>query len=307
MLSKATLAHFALAAVALIYGANYIIAKSVMPQPLGPNSFIILRVLGAAILFWIITARGMRLPDKADIPRFALCGLTGVAVNQLCFFNGLAITSPINTAIIMTSNPILVMLISAFALKQRITLQKTAGVVLGAIGAVALLLLSANSSSKLSSTAGDLFILVNSISYAFYLVLVKPLMNKYRPLTVITWVFTFGLIYVLPFGLGSFLEIDWSGMSHWQWFAIFYVIVCVTFLTYLLNILAIHILSPTITSAYIYFQPILAAVFAYLFAIAGNNSYVDDIGFDKWICAGLIFAGIYLVSKRENTAAKSLK
>lgn len=305
MLSKATLAHFALAAVALIYGANYIIAKSVMPQPLGPNSFIILRVLGAAILFWLITGKNMRLPERADIPRFALCGLTGVAVNQLCFFNGLAITSPINTAIIMTSNPILVMLISAFALKQKITLQKTAGVVLGAVGAIALLLLSAKSGSKLTSTAGDLFILVNSISYAFYLVLVKPLMSKYKPLTVITWVFTFGLVYVLPFGFRSFLEIQWSAMNSWQWFSIFYVIVCVTFLTYLLNILAIHILSPTITSAYIYFQPILAALFAYLFSLSGNASYADDIGWEKWLCAALIFAGIYLVSKKEKTTIKA--
>ncbi|MFM2202276.1 MAG: hypothetical protein RL040_1476, partial [Bacteroidota bacterium] len=132
-------AHMALLAVALIYGANFIIAKAVMPDPIEPTSFIALRVIGASVLFWIISIRKIVLPEREDWWRFIACAIAGVATNQLLFFNGLALTSPVNASIIMTSNPIIVMVLSAIFLKQRITLIKTIGVALGAIGAAMLL------------------------------------------------------------------------------------------------------------------------------------------------------------------------
>lgn len=292
-------AHLALAAVALIYGANYLIAKTVMPDPIGPNSFILLRVLGACICFWLITARKIQLPKKEDIGRFVLCGLTGVAINQLLFFNGLSLTSPINSSIIMTSNPIMVMLISSLLYKQKITSKKASGLILGAIGAISLLLLSTGDHSKLSDPLGDLCILINSMSYAFYLVLVKPLMKKYSPLTVITWVFTVGLIAVSPFGGLGISEIAWSSLDTYQWLAVGYVILFVTFLTYLLNILALQHTSATTASAYIYFQPLLAIVFSYLFTLLTAKDYVSDFTWMKMLCGGCIIVGVYLVSERQ--------
>jgi drug/metabolite transporter (DMT)-like permease len=304
-MSRQLRAHFALAAVALIYGANYLIAKSVMPDPIGANSFIVLRVLGAALIFWMIAARQFRWPDKEDLGRFILCGLTGVAINQLFFFNGLSLTSPINSAIIMTSNPILVMLISAVMVGHRITPIKVTGVVLGAAGAIALLLLSNMGNHPGVNLTGDIYILLNSISYAFYLVLVKPLMMKYHPLLVIAWVFTIGLVFVLPFGAWSASQVPWSSLDSWQWFSVFYVIVFTTFLTYLLNILALHILTPSIASAYIYFQPLLAGVFSFLFSIWLQKDYTGDITWGKAACTALIFAGVYLVSKADASNLKS--
>jgi drug/metabolite transporter (DMT)-like permease len=290
-------AHFALAAVALIYGANYIIAKSVMPDPIDPNSFITLRVGGALLLFWIIAARYFQIPSKEDWGRFILCGLTGVAINQLCFFNGLALTSPINSSIIMTSNPIMVLVISAFLLRSSISVTKIIGVVIGAIGAVSLLVLSNQTDSSGLHFQGDIFILINSLSYAFYLVLVKPLMSKYHPMLVIAWVFTIGFIAVLPFGGSSLTEVNWSVLSTWQWFTVFYVIIFVTFLTYLFNIIALSILTPTIASAYIYLQPLLAGVFSFLFSFYLTQDYSGDITLPKVICTLLIFLGIYLTSR----------
>lgn len=292
--------HLALASVALIYGANYVIAKTVMPDPIGPNSFITLRVLGATILFWLISFRYFTIPDKKDWPRFIACGLTGVAVNQLCFFNGLSLTSPINSSIIMTSNPIMVMVISAFLLSTKINFVKIIGIVFGALGAMLLLFMSNQHDTSGLHLQGDLFILVNSLSYAFYLVLVKPLMTKYKPMFVISWVFTVGLIAVLPFGGIGASEIDWSVLNSWQWFAVAYVIIATTFLAYLLNIYAIHILSPTIASAYVYFQPVLAGVFSFLFSIWLDQNYTGDITLGKVACTLLIFLGIYLVSKSES-------
>lgn len=298
-MNKQVIAHLALASAATIYGANYIIAKSVMPQPIGPNSFITLRVVGACILFWIIAARKISIPEREDWWRFLVCAICGVATNQLLFFNGLALTSPINASIIMTSNPIVVMLISAVLLKQKVTWLKTLGVLLGAAGAISLLMLSEFDQSKTSSVRGDLFILINSTSWAFYLVLVKPLMQKYPPMMITAWVFFIGIFLVIPFGGMGLNSIEWSALTSWQWFSVVYVIVFTTFLTYLFNMIGIHYLSPTIASAYIYFQPMLAGIFAFVFSFFLHQNYTGDITWQKGLCATLIFVGVYLVSRAD--------
>ena len=292
-------AHMALLAVALIYGANFIIAKSVMPDPIAPTSFIALRVMGACALFWIIAARKIVIPQREDWWRFLLCAITGVATNQLLFFNGLALTSPVNASIIMTSNPILVMVMSAVFLKQSITVFKAAGVALGALGASMLLWSSNGDVHGNSSLLGDVFILLNSISYAIYLVMVKPLMQKYHPLDIVAWTFLIAIALVFPFGGMGLKAVAWSALDSWQWFCVAFVIVCTTFLTYLFNILAIHRLSPTIASSYIYLQPVFAGIFALLLASVVERDYTRDISGFKIGCALMIVAGVWLVGRRN--------
>ena len=292
-------AHMALLAVALIYGANFIIAKSVMPDPIAPTSFIALRVMGACALFWIIAARKIVIPQREDWWRFLLCAITGVATNQLLFFNGLALTSPVNASIIMTSNPILVMVMSAVFLKQSITVFKAAGVALGALGASMLLWSSNGDVHGNSSLLGDVFILLNSISYAIYLVMVKPLMQKYHPLDIVAWTFLIAIALVFPFGGMGLKAVAWSTLDGWQWFCVAFVIVCTTFLTYLFNILAIHRLSPTIASSYIYLQPVFAGIFALLLASVVERDYTRDISGFKIGCALMIVAGVWLVGRRN--------
>jgi drug/metabolite transporter (DMT)-like permease len=305
-MNKSTIAHFALIGAALIYGANYIIAKSVMPNPIGPNSFITMRVLGACVLFWIFSWRHIRIPEKADWWRFLLCAVCGVATNQLLFFNGLSLTSPANASIIMTSNPIIVMLIGAVLFNQKITWGKIIGVFVGMIGAVALLWMSTLDQSRMSSLQGDIYILVNSISWAFYLVMVKPLMSKYHPLMITSWVFLIGVFLVLPFGGLGLQAVDWSVLNSWQWFSVGYVIVCTTFLTYLFNMIGVNYLSPTAASAYIYLQPVLAGIFAFLFSWYLQLNYTGDITWAKVFCTLLIFVGVYLVGRSERNQESSI-
>jgi drug/metabolite transporter (DMT)-like permease len=297
-------AHMALLAVAMIYGANFIIAKSVMPDPIAPTSFIALRVMGAAALFWIIAARKIVLPAREDWWRFLLCAIAGVATNQLLFFNGLALTSPVNASIIMTSNPILVMVMSAVFLKQSITLTRMIGVALGALGASMLLWSSNGDVHGNSSLLGDVFILLNSISYAIYLVMVKPLMQKYHPLDIVAWTFLIAIVLVFPFGGMGLKTVSWSMLSPWQWFCVAFVIVCTTFLTYLFNILAIHRLTPTIASSYIYLQPVFAGLFALLLASVVERDYTRDISWFKMGCALMIVMGVWLVSRRPSVVEK---
>ena len=297
------IAHASLAAASLIYGANYIIAKTVMPDPIGPSSFIVLRVVGACILFWLIAAKRLQLPARSDWWRFLVCAISGVAINQLLFFNGLALTSPVNSSIIMTSNPILVMVISAWMLRQRITPLKLLGLFSGAAGALLLLWKSSQQTHADSSLLGDLFILINSISWGFYLVFVKPLMAKYHPMMITAWVFFLGIFLVTPFGGVGFSDVPWSSLTGWQWFAVSYVVVATTFLAYLFNMIGVQHLTPTVVSSYIYFQPMLAGVFAYFFSWFLDRDFTSGITAFKLFCTLLIFIGVFLVSRSDQKYA----
>lgn len=289
--------HFALLVLNLMYGANYLVAKGLMPNVIGANGFILLRVVGAALLFWVIYLFNFQTVARKDFLRLALCGLFGVAVNQLFFFNGLMLTSPINAPIIMTLTPIIVLLLSMLILKEKAKGIKLIGVLLGATGSILFTILSKN--VGYSTGIGDLFIFINASSYAMYLVLVKPLMAKYNALTVITWVFTIGLIYVLiwPYSLPEFNLVNFSELEISELLRLLFVIVGVTFLPYLLTVYAMKKLSPSVSSTYIYFQPLFAAGFIYLFYLMGLEDYTEDFTWGKMTCALLIFTGVYLVIK----------
>jgi drug/metabolite transporter (DMT)-like permease len=293
-------AHLALLIVNIIYGANYLLAKGLMPNLIGPSGFILCRVIGATLLFWVLRVFVKTDPIiKKDFPRLILCGLFGVAINQLFFFNGLNLTSPINSAIIMTSNPILVLVFASIMIGEKITPIRVIGISAGAIGAISLILSSADSSLLSGNPKGDVMILINALSYAIYLVLVKPLMQNYSPLTVISWVFLIGTIIVFPIGISQFNDINWVNFSLGNWLALAFVIICTTFLAYLLNIFAIKSLSPGTVSSYIYLQPIMATLFALLFVWLGWSeiNYSGGITIIKVLSTLMIFAGVYLVSK----------
>jgi drug/metabolite transporter (DMT)-like permease len=292
-------AHFALFFVNVLYGAGHLLAKGVMPQFLSPPVFIFLRVSGAVLFFWILALLLRKIKiSREDIPRFILCGLFGVALNQMFFFHGLNLSSSINSGIIMSMNPIMVAILSFFILKEQPSFIRTIGILIGAVGAILLTLKGSVQAGE--SMLGDLFLFINAMSYAFYLVLVKPLMTKYTPLTVITWVFTFGLflICLYPPTLIDLNQISLYGFPSEIYLKIAYIIIGVTFMTYLLTIYGLKYLSATVSSSYIYFQPVLVILFAFLFTYLNwSEDYTNTITIQKLSYMLLIFTGVYLTTR----------
>ncbi len=292
---KNLLAHFFLFSAALLYGANYTIAKWVLDdeyiQPLG---FIMLRVLAATALFWIAERLFIRERiEREDLPRLILLAVFGVALNQMLFFSGLKWTYPIHAALIMTTTPILILIISSVMLRERITRNKILGVGLGISGAVMLILSSSGSAAtaiKSSRMLGDLMVFVNALSYAVYLVLARKLMRKYHPITVVKWAFTFGILFVLPFGGRQLAAVEWHTFSTGIWWAVAYVLVGTTFLAYMFNALALKMVSPSVVGTYIYLQPLLATLIALALG-------ADVLTVAKLFSGLLIVLGVVLVSK----------
>ena len=292
-------AHLALLGANVIYGVNHIVAKAVMPDKIGPSAFIFLRVIGAGILFMIIKSFIKERVERKDLLLLLVCGFFGVATNQLLFFHGLNLTSPIDASIIITAVPVMVVVFSAFLLKEKITTNKIIGIIIGAIGAI-LLVWYGKGGVGTSSILGNIFVLINAASYALYLVLVKPLMKKYNPITVITWVFIFGFVFVVPIGIKDVITTDFSAFTLNTYLTVTFVIIGTTFFAYLFNIYALSKLSPSVTGSYIYLQPVVSFSMVLIYAfLLGYDEYAQDINMIKILSCLLVIAGVYLISKKS--------
>lgn len=288
MKQKIFYAHLAILGANLIYAINYGFAKDVMNGGfVPPFTFILFRVVGASLLFWLTSLIFYEKISNYDMTRFILCGFFGVTANQLMFFKGLELTSTIHASIIMVTSPIIVSILSAIILNEKLKTQKVLGIIIGLIGAILIIMDDAKVAGN-SGVKGDILIFLNATSFGLYLVIVKPLMHKYSPITVIKWVFTFGLIGVLPFGIYEVQEVNWK-MSNEIILKIGFVIFFTTYLCYLFNIYGVKHVSPTIVSTYIYLQPLLTSFIAVL-----NER--EELEIKGIVCSILIFAGVYLVS-----------
>ena len=292
-MSKRNLALIGATLVSLIYGLTFTIAKDVMPQYIMPFGFIVLRVGGAVLLFWAVSFLGPKEKiARGDFPRIAAAALFGVAINMLTFFKGLSYTSPISASVIMVTTPIIVLILSAIIMKERMLKRKVFGIILGLIGTAFLILYGKSVGSATNASLGNLLVFINATAYGFYLIIVKKLMDKYNAFTFVKWIYTFGFIMVLPFGWNEFHAIEFATLPTDIIWKIGFVILFSTFFTYLLNLLSMRELKPTTVAVFIYLQP----VFATIFAISLGK---DELGWVKIIAAILIFVGVYLVTQKK--------
>ena len=292
-MSKRTLAILAAIGATVIYGINHTVAKGVMPGHVKPFGFIFLRVGGAALLFWLISFFGPKEKiEKRDWGRMLVCALLGMSINMLSFFKGLQLSTPINSAVLVTITPIIVVVVSALFLKERITVNKGLGIFLGFVGAIGLILFGAETRQNAPNIPlGNFLFIINATSYGAYLVVVKKLIEKYHPFTLMKWLFTIGIIINLPLTLPEALEIQWSAMPIWAFGAIAFVVIGTTFLTYLFNIFALTQLKASSVGAFVYMQPLVGILFA-LF------SGKDELTLVKIVAMLFVLAGVYLASKK---------
>lgn len=286
--------HIALWMVTLIYATTFSIAKMVMPVYIKPFGFILLRVFVACVCilaFHRIFIKE-RVYEKSDYLKLLICAVFGVAANMLFFFKGLSITTPINASVLMLNTPIFVVLFSTIWFKEKLNWKKATGTLLATVGAV-LLVGGSKFQFNSSRVLGDIFVALNAIIFAFYLVYAKSLMHKYHPITVSLYSFMFGLLLVLPFGFSDVLNVAWTELPPSILFAMLFVTVGSTFLTYILNAYALRHASSSLVGTYIYLQPVLATIIA---VIMGT----DALSTEKLAFMAIVFSGVYLAAFRKN-------
>jgi drug/metabolite transporter (DMT)-like permease len=295
---KQPLVHLALFAVALIYAIFFSWARDIMPRYLRPEGFIVIRIGAAAVLYWLAHSLLIRQPFnfRQDGRLLFFCALTGVAANMLMFFKGMSITTPINGSVLMLFTPVFVVVIDHLKRRKWPNMALSIGILVACFGAV-LLMGGEGFQFGGATVVGDIWVTLNAISYAIYLVLVKGLVNRYHAVTVNKWSFTLGTLFVLPFGLPQLAETNFQVIPWDVWLKIAYVLVFTTFITYQLNAYAIKRASASLAGTYIYLQPVLASLIA---SLSGRDALTGA----KVLFILLIFTGVYLVVFQGNTAQK---
>jgi drug/metabolite transporter (DMT)-like permease len=289
--------HLAIIGANVIWGLNYVVAKGIMPDFLLPQAVVFLRISGTLLLVWILH---FFLPsekvEKKDLVKMALCSVFGVVVNQILFFEGLNRTTPISASIIATGIPIYILIFSHFLLKEKITGVKVIGIMIGAAGALMIILSAGTGDFRLNTLLGNSMIFANNTSWALYLVMLKPLMEKYDSLTIMKWTFLFGFIIIFPFSFrvtaaSSFAQIPFDILI-----ALLFVVFITSGFAYCLVNYSLKTVSPNVNGIYIYLQPLVASIVAIIFR---NDTFtVIDL-----IAAVLIMSGVYFVSRQPQPKA----
>ena len=295
---QGTKAHMAVLGANIIYGVSFSAVKMLTSGYMPPFALNLVRIGVSAPLFWLLF---IMKPSKAgiqqrDIPRFFWCAVTGVAINQLMFIKGVSLTTSIHASILSLVSPIFITAAAGWLLREKFTLLKGIGLTLGISGAFLIISGRQVAGGHVPNMIlGDIFIIINAISYSIYFVLVKPLMERYHPIHVVRWVFTFGVFLIFPFGIGEFLQTDFSRLTMGAWGALVLVVLGTTFLAYLLNVYGIKYLGAGITGTYIYTQPLFASIIGIL--ILGE-------AFTVWmaIAAVLIGCGVLLATRKRSKA-----
>ena len=288
-------ALLAAAGATTIYGLNHTVAKVVMPDYVGAFGFIFIRTAGAALLFWLLS---LFLPkekiDRGDYLRLFLACLMGMCINMLSFFKGLELSTPVNSGIFATTNPIIILLLSYLFLGEKIGIRKFLGITLGFTGALILVLYGTqNTGNAPNVLMGNILFMTNSVFFSGFIIVVKPLSEKYNTVTIMKWLFLIGFILTFPVTVSEYTEVDWPNMPLDVLLRVAFVVLGTTFSTYLLNLYALRNLQASTVGAFAYAQPIIAISYA----IYTGNDILDGV---KAIACLVIMLGVYLVSKKPS-------
>jgi drug/metabolite transporter (DMT)-like permease len=285
-------AHAAVLLANLFFGINFSSVKHITHGHIGPFGLNVIRVGVTSLLLWIpaFFSNKRKGIHKKDIIRFMACALTGILINQSFFIKGLSMTLSIHASLLILITPVFISIGAVWSGSEPMSAFKAGGLAAAVSGAVMLSTHQTSDSSATSIFWGDIFIIINAVSYSFYFAWVQPLMRTYEPLHVIRWIFTFGLLFTLPVGWDQFAQINWTQFTWVEYTQTSFIVIGATFLAYLFNLYGIHHIGPSLTGTYIYTQPVFATIIAISFL--GEN-----FGWYQLAATFLIISGVLLVSR----------
>lgn len=271
------------------------IGKDAMLNGIDGIDLVSFRVLGGALLFWLTSmfTKKEHVPVK-DILLLGCAGLFALVFNQCSYTIGLNLTSPSNSSIMTTSMPIFAMVLSFFILKEPITWQKAGGVLLGCAGAVIIITTSATAgNAKVGNIWGDLLCMSAQLSFALYLSLFKPLVQKYSLFTVNKWMFTWATLLIWPFTFGHVSSIDFASVPMSTWWETGFVVFFGTYISYICMMVGQQTLRPTVVSVYNYMQPLVSVSVSVAVGLSVFKT-------SQALAAILVFSGVWFVVKSKS-------
>lgn len=289
-MKKEYLAHFFLILESLLYAGSYTVANDASNY-ISPFELTLLRAIFASIIFGTVQFISVREKvDTRDLFLLAACSLFGITISNILFFGGLALTTPINASLLTLTSPLFLILFAIVA-RGEIEVGKLVGVLVASLGGVFLIWGDTGlAEAPENPVLGNIMVGASAGSYAIYLTLIRPLLLKYHPLTILKWLFIFGMLYLFPVWGWGLTKIEWGAFDSNVWIALGFILICITFITFLLNTFALKVLDASIVSTYIYTTPLFTALIGIF--VEGNSSSLSLL-----IAGILILMGGYWVSQ----------
>ncbi len=288
-------AHLLLLLITIIAGANYSLLKQIVPSNIEPSALILVRLFVAGLGFLMIEKIFIPhtpQPKGKDLFLILLCSLFGAVFNQVFFYEGMKITTPINGSIFNLFNPITIVLGSFLVLKQKLNAYVIVGVLLSIFGAVFLLDIG-NLKMTNTTIVGDIFVMTNAISYGVYVILVSFIAHKYNAITITKYMFGIGFFVYLPFGFTDFCNTDFALFQFTDWAILAYILLLVTLFSYSIGNYLPRITTPYLMGMYVYLQPFVAVIISLILGKGSLNAV-------QFFCGILILIGIFLAQKGKN-------
>ena len=292
-LQSTKIGHLACFTAYAIFGFNIIVCKDLTATHwISPLSLFCLRSVVAGTLFWLIS---FMMPDekidRKDFIKIFFASLLGFFLTQLTFLMAIEDITPMDCSIVSSMSPVYTMFIAAIVLKEPITWRKAGGVVLSLAGILFLILNSAGigSSGRSTNLTGILLMIANSLCFAMYLGIFKPIIAKYSVITFMKWIFLFATCMSLPFSTSEILSINYLSLPSNLLWELAFLIICSTFITYFLIPIGQQRIRPTLVSMYSYVQPIIAIAISICIGM-------DTLSWQKVLAAVTVFTGVIIVS-----------
>ena len=295
--------HLAMAGANVMWGLMAPIVKLVLASGVvAPLLLVDFRMAGAAALFWLtsifLPKEHVPLQDKL---RLLGAGMLGVLLNQGCFIVGVSLTTPSEASLFTTTMPMWVMILAWIILREPISMKKASGIVLGAAGAIILML--GNTTTDVNATnppLGDFIVLMAQLSYALYLTLYRNFIRRYSLVTIMKWMFLSASIIAIPATSPIIASTVWADITTIEWLGAAAVVLGATYIAYICIMIGQKNLRPTIVGMYNYVQPIVATC-------VGIWLGLDKFTFIKAIAIVLIFSGVWLVTVSRSLASDKAK
>jgi drug/metabolite transporter (DMT)-like permease len=288
---RSTAPFLALIPAQLLFGSLPVIGKIVLAV-LPPMALVGIRVAITAVILFTIQAfrRRIWLKEKGDYWRFAALSLFGVVFNQLFFIGGLSLTTASNTSLLAVMIPVFALAVGSIAGFEKLTVIKIIGIIFAAAGVI-FLIDPRKASFSSQTTIGDIFIIINCLAYGIYVATSKGAITRNGTFRSMMWVFIFASIICIPLGAFSLSTIDLTAVDTNIWLISTYIAVGATAAPYLLNAWALSKVNPSTVAVFVYLQPLIGFGLAVLFL-------GEKINLTFIISAALIFAGVFLVTKK---------
>jgi len=279
-----------------MFGTWPIVGKVAL-RSMSSTSLVALRVVGASVAFMLLQVKlgQLRKIPRRDLAWLVLCSMLGVALNQLLFVKGVALTTVINATLLGTTIPVFTLVVSIAFGYDGISLRRTLGIALAASGVIYLVdPLRADFSAQ--TNTGNLLIVASSLFYGAYIAVSRDLFKRYGALNVICWMFCIGCLVTVPVGAYALSGDNLQAAPVTVWLAVIYIILVPTVVAFYLNAWALTRVTPSTVATYIYLQPLIAFGLAPLILGETFNSRI-------LIASLLIFAGVGVATKRGRSRA----